>query len=534
MVDVWDRTFRRLKIARLLGKVDCPCCQRRDFEWLDGGQGSQTTTLCGRNAVQVATRRAEPLELRRDGRPARPAGRGQLQRASCSSSPPRATSSRSSPTAGPSSRGPTTSPRRGRSTPSSSGSDARGTRPSSSIRAPTMIYLDNAATSFPKPEPVYQALDAFARTRLANPGRAGHRMATGAERVLDEARHGLNQFFRGEAPERWIFTLNCTDGLNLAIKGTVKPGDHVITSDLEHNSISRPLRALEKAGVITLTRLASDRGYLDPDAIRRALTPTTSLVALTHAANVLGTVQPIEADRADRPRGGGPLPGRRRAVGGRRPDRPPGHADRPARLPRPQGPLRPDRHRGPLRRAARQARAPGARGAPGGDSSSETQPPELPYFLEGGTPNVLGVAGPRRGARSGSSSEAPRASAATRSACSSASSTGSRHADGWQVAGRWDPATHVGALSLIAPDGPLTRRTSARSSTPASRSPSAPACTAPLHPSRPRHLPRRHAPAQPRPVHHGRGDRRLPQRPHRDHRGGALTGAPLEPAPAPS
>ncbi len=103
-----------------------------------------------------------------------------------------------------------------------------------------MIYLDNAATSFPKPEPVYQALDRFARTSLANPGRAGHRMAVAAERTLDAARHALNQFFHGAAPERWIFTLNCTDGLNLAIKGVVQPGDHVITTDLEHNSISRP------------------------------------------------------------------------------------------------------------------------------------------------------------------------------------------------------------------------------------------------------------------------------------------------------
>src|SRR4051794_39220224 len=133
-----------------------------------------------------------------------------------------------------------------------------------------MIYLDNAATSFPKPEPVYQTLDRFARTSLANPGRAGHRMAVAAERTLDDARHVLNQFFRGDGPERWIFTLNCTDGLNLVIKGTLQPGDHVITSDLEHNSISRPLRALEKAGVISLTRLASDRGYLSAESVRKA------------------------------------------------------------------------------------------------------------------------------------------------------------------------------------------------------------------------------------------------------------------------
>src|SRR5271163_3103359 len=145
-----------------------------------------------------------------------------------------------------------------------------------------MNYLDNAATRFPKPEPVYQALDRFARTSLANPGRAGHRMAVAAERTLDAARHALNQFFHGEAPERWILTLNCTDGLNLAIKGVVQPGDHVITTDLEHNSISRPLVALQNAGVISVSRIASESGYIDPEAIRRAITPRTSLIAMTH------------------------------------------------------------------------------------------------------------------------------------------------------------------------------------------------------------------------------------------------------------
>src|SRR2546422_3885353 len=157
-----------------------------------------------------------------------------------------------------------------------------------------MIYLDNAATSFPKPEAVYQALDRFARTDLANPGRAGHKMALAAERALDDCRHLLNQFFHGEGPERFIFTLNCTDALNMAFKGVLREGDHVITSDLEHNSVSRPLRALELAGFITLTRVSADGGgTIDPDAIRRSLTAKTKLVAVTHASNVLGTVQPI-------------------------------------------------------------------------------------------------------------------------------------------------------------------------------------------------------------------------------------------------
>src|SRR5215510_1902910 len=157
-----------------------------------------------------------------------------------------------------------------------------------------MIYLDNAATSFPKPEAVYQALDAFARSNLANPGRAGHKMALAAERALDDCRHLLNQFFHGEAPERFVFTLNCTDALNMAFKGILAEGDHVITTDLEHNSVSRPLRAMELAGTITLTRLAADSGgTIDPDAVGKAITPKTKLIALTHASNVLGTIQPV-------------------------------------------------------------------------------------------------------------------------------------------------------------------------------------------------------------------------------------------------
>ena len=82
-----------------------------------------------------------------------------------------------------------------------------------------MIYLDNAATSFPKPESVYQAMDHFARNSLANPGRSGHRMALASERILDDTRHLLNTLFKGESPDRWVFTLNCTDALNIAIKG---------------------------------------------------------------------------------------------------------------------------------------------------------------------------------------------------------------------------------------------------------------------------------------------------------------------------
>src|SRR6185312_12268638 len=119
-------------------------------------------------------------------------------------------------------------------------------------------------------------------------------MALAAEHALDEGRHLLNQFFHGKEPERFVFTLNCTDALNMAFKGVLADGDHVITTNLEHNSVSRPLRAMELAGHITLTRLKADGGgTLDPDEVRKAIRAETRLVALTHASNVLGTEQPI-------------------------------------------------------------------------------------------------------------------------------------------------------------------------------------------------------------------------------------------------
>ncbi len=262
-----------------------------------------------------------------------------------------------------------------------------------------MIYLDNAATSFPKPESVYHALDQFARTELANPGRAGHRMAVAAERVLDDTRHLLNQLFNGESPDRFIFTLNCTDALNMAFKGVLKEGDHVITTDLEHNSVSRPLRAMELAGKISLTRIQADAGgTIDPDRIAQAITPKTRLVAITHASNVLGTVQPIEAvgrivhDHdllflVDAAQTAGVLPIDVRAL----------HIDLLA-LPGHKSLLGPT-GTGALYVGSRADVDPWREGGTGGDSSSETQPQQLPYFLEGGTPNVLGVAGLAAGIR---------------------------------------------------------------------------------------------------------------------------------------
>ncbi len=256
-----------------------------------------------------------------------------------------------------------------------------------------MIYLDNAATSFPKPEPVYQALDRFARQSLANPGRAGHKMALAAEHALDDGRHLLNQLFHGEGPERFIFTLNCTDALNMAFKGVLQPVDHVITTDLEHNSVSRPLRAMELAGKITLTRIAADStGTVDPDAIRKAITPRTRMIAMTHASNVLGTVQPIaevgtiarERDilfLVDAAQTAGVIPVDVQAMNIDLLAFP-GHKC----LFGPTG-------TGALYVGPAATVGVWREGGTGGDSSSETQPRDYPYFLEGGTPNVLGVAG---------------------------------------------------------------------------------------------------------------------------------------------
>jgi cysteine desulfurase family protein len=256
-----------------------------------------------------------------------------------------------------------------------------------------MIYLDNAATSFPKPESVYRALDRFARESLANPGRAGHKMALGAEHALDDCRHRLNQLFNGKGPERFAFTLNCTDALNMAFKGVLRQGDHVVTTDLEHNSVSRPLVAMEQAGFITLTRLAADAGgTVDADAVRKAITPKTRLLAIGHASNVLGTVQPVaEIGRVAREHDLLFLVDAAQTVGVVPVDVQAMHIDLLA-FPGHKGLLGPT-GTGALYVAPRVKVGAWREGGTGGDSASPTQPAEFPYYLEGGTPNVLGVAG---------------------------------------------------------------------------------------------------------------------------------------------
>ena len=257
----------------------------------------------------------------------------------------------------------------------------------------TMIYLDNAATSFPKPEAVYRAMDAFARTSLANPGRAGHAMALASQAALENGRHRLNRFLNGASPERFAFALNGTDALNMAFKGVLNEGDHVVTTDLEHNSVSRPLVAMAERNFISLTRVQSDGGgTIDPDAIRAAFTPKTRLVAITHASNVLGTIQPVgDVGRLCREHGILFLVDAAQTVGVVPIDVRASHIDL----------LAFPGHKclfGPTGTGALYV-APGVpirawrEGGTGGDSTTPTQPTDFPHYLEGGTPNVLGVVG---------------------------------------------------------------------------------------------------------------------------------------------
>ena len=156
-----------------------------------------------------------------------------------------------------------------------------------------MIYLDNAATSWPKPEAVYQAMDSLMRHTGASPGRSGHLMSVTAARIIYETREALSQFLGIADPSHVVFTSNATEALNLAIRGLLHIGDHAITSSLEHNSVMRPLRALEKKGVeVSVVNCAAD-GSLDPGDIERAIRPYTKLVVLSHASNVVGTILPV-------------------------------------------------------------------------------------------------------------------------------------------------------------------------------------------------------------------------------------------------
>jgi len=156
-----------------------------------------------------------------------------------------------------------------------------------------MIYLDNAATSYPKPPSVAQAVAAAVTDAGANPGRAGHRLANDAAHLVYDARAAVAELLGAPDPLRVILGPNVTWALNLALRGLLRPGDHVVTTSMEHNAVMRPLRALEAEGVaLSVVRCLAD-GTLDPERLADAITPQTALVVVNHASNVVGTLLPV-------------------------------------------------------------------------------------------------------------------------------------------------------------------------------------------------------------------------------------------------
>jgi cysteine desulfurase family protein len=156
-----------------------------------------------------------------------------------------------------------------------------------------MIYLDHAATSWPKPPEIIQAIADFLERAGGNPGRSGHRISIEAGRIVYNARESLAELFNAPDPMKVIFTANATYAINLGLLGLLRPGDHVVTSAIEHNAVMRPLRNLESKGVL-LTVVSCDRdGAINPRDIARAMQPSTRLVVVTHASNVAGTILPI-------------------------------------------------------------------------------------------------------------------------------------------------------------------------------------------------------------------------------------------------
>lgn len=164
-----------------------------------------------------------------------------------------------------------------------------------------LIYLDNAATTFPKPDEMHESMSRFYRQTGVNPGRTGCDLALQAEEMVHGTRRRLSALFnpglaaKGQAkdPNRLIFTANATHALNLLIRGTISTGDHVVTTTLEHNSVIRPINHMVRLGAEATFVPNDPEGYVDPDDIRKAIRANTRLVLVNHASNVIGTVQDL-------------------------------------------------------------------------------------------------------------------------------------------------------------------------------------------------------------------------------------------------
>lgn len=262
------------------------------------------------------------------------------------------------------------------------------------------LYLDNAATSFPKPAEMMAAMEKFQREIGANPGRSGHGLSIDAGRAIYETRETLAGLFNIDDPLRIALTRNATEALNIALQGALKPGDHVITTSMEHNSVMRPLRHLETLGVDLSVVSCSPRGDLDPADIQKALRKNTKIVVMTHASNVTGSIMPVaDVGRivhavsgamfcVDAAQTAGALPmdvqkmsvdllaftGHKSLYG-----------------PQGTGGLY-------IRKGLEESIAPLMRGGTGSRSELEEQPDFMPDKYESGTPNTVGFAGLTAGA----------------------------------------------------------------------------------------------------------------------------------------
>lgn len=158
-----------------------------------------------------------------------------------------------------------------------------------------MIYFDNAATSFPKPERVYNGIMDVMKNYGANPGRSGHKLALRLGREIYNTREVVAELFNISNPMNVIFTFNCTESLNIGIKGILEKGDHVITTSMEHNSVLRPITNLEKIGVENTIVKADIFGRVKSEDIEKSIKDNTKLIVMTHISNLTGTIQPVEA-----------------------------------------------------------------------------------------------------------------------------------------------------------------------------------------------------------------------------------------------
>jgi cysteine desulfurase family protein len=260
------------------------------------------------------------------------------------------------------------------------------------------IYLDNAATTWPKPEEVYRAVDTAMREHGANPGRGSYRMSVDAQRLVEETRQQVCRLFNAAAPERVIFTLNCTDSLCMALKGLIKPGDRVVTGPFEHNSVARPLHALSQCGAQVAVAKSTGTFGVDLDHFRALCRERVDYVVVSHVSNVTGCVAPVKEIAAiTHERGGVLILDAAQSAGDLEIDMQdwgvdvlaaPGHKG----LYGPMG-------TGVLVLTAPLPVLPLREGGTGFQSESPEQPAEYPWRLEAGTINLPGIAGLSAGLR---------------------------------------------------------------------------------------------------------------------------------------